>query len=125
MMLLTSRPSRASGVLALLCVGACGTGTVVTTTPLNPAPRPLAPRAAIDVEVFSSAPPSSPYVDLAHLEAEQMSIMSRHGMPEFVDHLRERAAQLGCDGVVVGRPTYSDAREVHGLTGTCIVYVEP
>jgi hypothetical protein len=136
-------------VLALLAVTGCGTS--ITSTTLNQSPKPLLPRSADSVEVFATTLPGRPYVDVAHLEAEQQSDMSLDGTGAFITKLRGRAAEMGCDGVVLGsetnRPTTATVDIVHdvvqilskepldqpegygtpsnlrGLTATCIVYV--
>src|SRR5262245_59658682 len=90
-------------VLALLAATGCGTS--ITATALNQSPKPLAPRSPESVEIFASAPPGRPYVDVAYLEAEQQSDMSVDGIGAFITKLRRRAAEMGCDGVVLGSPT--------------------
>jgi len=122
----------------LACLGfscSVGCGTVVTETPLNAAPRELTPRAPESVEVYSSAPPSRPHVDVALLEAEQSELGSGGGAV-MVRRLRERAGKMGCDAVFIsgistrdGEPHGSDlyfldpgSRSVHA---TCIAYVDP
>ena len=111
---------------------AAGCGTTISTTAINPAPRAARARPAHTVQIFSSGPPSQPYVDVAYLEAEQDTGFSFDDTPEFFQRLRERAGQLGCDGVVVGHITHradaltSAATDVHtsrkGMTATCIMY---
>jgi hypothetical protein len=136
-------------LLALVLVTGCG--TTVSATMLNESPKPLFARPPASVEMFVSAPPSRPYVDVALLEAEQQSDMSIDGTDAFIHKLRDHAATLGCDGVVLGhetnRPTVATADVVHdvaqvlskkpiaepidygapanlrGMTATCIVYV--
>lgn len=136
-------------VLAVLLATGCG--TTVTATTLNPSPKPMAPRSPDSVELFSSAPPARPYVDVAYLEAEQDSDLSADRTGAFVAHLRERAAAMGCDGVILGEhtnrpsvstsdmafdvadalsskpqeppPDYGVPVNLRGLTATCIVYI--
>jgi hypothetical protein len=107
--------------VALALAGCRGTRTQMTA--LNPAPRPLAPRLAADVEVFSSAPPTRPYVDVALLEAEQAK-PSRAATAALIAALRKRAAQHGCDAIVVlgltSRDTEAFTRK--GVYATCVVY---
>ncbi len=147
--LLVWSPMLARSVFAVLVATGCG--TTVTSTPLNPSPRPLMARSPDSVELFSSAPPSRPYVDVAYLEAEQDSDLSADRTPAFIAHLRERAATMGCDGVVLGEhtnrpsvsssdvafdvtnalskhpveppPDYGVPANLRGLTATCIVYI--
>lgn len=121
-----------------------GCGTTVSATMINQPPHPMRPRPAHTVELFTSAPPQRPYVDVAYLEAEQDSDMSVDGTAEFFAKLRQRAGAMGCDGVVIGHPTNRVTSSVmelsnvltpnnptdfgpqnlRGLTATCIVYIE-
>lgn len=128
-------------------------GTSIGVTPLNASPRPLQARAPADVEVFATALPPHPYVDVAQLEAEQTSELSGDGHEQFVAKLRVQAAEIGCDGIILGQPTareesslsdavhdlsdatskrprpkpenYGQPVTLHGLTATCIVYRDP
>jgi len=92
----------------------------------------------MSVELFTSGAPARPHVDLVLLEAEATSGLSTDRTPEMLDELRARAAQLGCDGIVLGGmssrdPNLGDAeawlvehpRERKGLYATCIVYTAP
>jgi hypothetical protein len=135
-----------SGFFATSC------GTSIGVTPLNTSPRPLQARAPGDVEVFTTSAPPYSYVDVAYLEAEQSSEMSSDDMPEFIAKLRVRAAEIGCDGLILGGQTnretvswsdvthdvadalskkpletpenYGQPVNLRGLTATCIVYRE-
>jgi hypothetical protein len=112
-------------LLVSLSIAAVGCGTFVTYTPLNRTPRPLAPRPAASVELFSSAAPSRPHVDVALLEVEQND---RQGNAVMVQTLRERAGTMGCDAVfIVGTRERDGSRYDLGfrtLTATCIVYTD-
>ena len=119
----------------LIALLSAGCGTTISATTINPAPRQLRPRPADTVEIFSSGPPRRPYIDVAFLEAEQETGFSVDNTPEFIAQLRERAAQMGCDGVVLGGTTHAadvvasvaiDASaSKKGITATCIVYPPP
>jgi hypothetical protein len=119
--------------ITLIALFTAGCGTAISTTLINPAPRPMSARPPETVEIFSSGPPQRPYVDVAFLEAEQESHLSVDNTPEFINHLRVRAAAMGCDGVVLGGVTHaadvaaSVAADVNaskkGITATCIVYL--
>jgi len=117
----------------------CGTSvrTTMIASPLQASPRPLAPRTVESVEVFLSAPPQRPYVDLALLEGEQTSSYSMHETPQILAAVREQAAQLGCDGIVFQgvtnrMPGLGDAetlindkpKQRKGVYAVCIVYRE-
>ena len=116
----------------MIALFAAGCGSSLSTTVINPAPRPMQARPPETVEIFSSGPPRRPYVDVAYLEVEQETTMSFDNTPEFINHLRHQAARMGCDGVVLGGVTNSAdvttsvVLEVNasrkGITATCIVY---
>jgi hypothetical protein len=120
--------------LALVLVAGCGTS--ITATMVNAPPHPMGPRPPASVELFTSGAPARPHVDVALLEAEQTSSsVSTHGTPEMLTKLRERGAQMGCDGIVIGGmssrdPGITDAeawlvdrpRGRKGVYATCIVY---
>lgn len=118
-------------LLFALGVG-CGTAieTTVKTTVINPAPRPLASRDPASVEVFSSAPPQRPHVDVEYLEAEAEaeSGLSADGTPRFIAALRAKAATDGCDAIVLGGTTnYLTSGGKYGtnlkrIVATCVVY---
>jgi len=115
--------------LALL---AGGCGTTISVTPINPAQRQLRARPPEAVEIFSSGPPPRPHLDIAYLEAEQETHLSFDNTPEFIAMLRSRAADMGCDGLVLGGLTHdadvaaSVVGNVNaskkGITATCIIY---
>ena len=119
-------------ILALLALAACG--TTVRTIMINQPPRPMQARPMEEVQMFTSGAPARQFVDVAYLEAEQDSEWSSDMTPEFFTKLRERAASLGCDGVVIGNPTHRDApgfgtkgdgrNFVNGITATCIMFVD-
>jgi hypothetical protein len=118
-------------LVLLLFVAGCG--TMISTTMVNPSPRPLQPRPPETVDMFTSGPPARSYVDVAFFEAEQESEVSLDETREFLAGLRERAASMGCDGLVVGSVTNRTSlsldldshSNIKGLTGTCIVYTDP
>ncbi len=105
----------------------------IAVTPLNPAPRPLAPRAAGEVEVFTTRLPPRPY-------AEVSLITARDGKAgDHLDALRAKAAELGCDALVMtvmpsessvqvqpppGQAGQPPARghAVGSSSGTCVVW---
>jgi hypothetical protein len=121
--------------LVALALSAAACGTAVKTIEINPAPRAMGPRPPQTVEMFTSGPPQRPYVDVALLEAEEESSFSSDKTPEMLTALRERAAQMGCDAVVLGGMTSrdpnlgdaetwlsDDVRGRKGVYATCIVY---
>lgn len=117
----------------VLLAAACGTSTKHTI--LNPSPRPMTPRPAETVELFSSGAPTTPHVDVALIEVEESSSWSQADTPDMLKALRARGAALGCDAVVVGGAASRDTgindwsatpelekRARRGFWGTCIVY---
>jgi hypothetical protein len=114
-------------VLGLVLVAGCGTS--IQATMINPAPHPMQSRPPESVEVYSSGPPQRPYIDVAYLEAEQQTAYSADDTAQFVGHLRERAAAMGCDGVVLGGVTHAaePTSDLHltrkGLTATCVMFL--
>jgi hypothetical protein len=82
---------------------ACGHSLEYTAT--NRSPRPLSPRDPASVEVYATTLPTRPHVEVGLFEIEQRTPASG-GTPEMIGKLRERAARVGCDALVV-----SEARE--------------
>lgn len=113
---------------------AAGCGTTVTTTSLhNGGTRDLIPRPQHLVDVFASGPPRRPYRDVALLEVEQTHSFNEQGTDLMIQRLRERAGEIGCDGIVFGGFTERDGAQPGSgwdlidpgattLRATCIVY---
>lgn len=118
----------------LLALVACA--PKIAVTPLNPAPRPLAPRAVGEVEVFTTRLPPRPYAEVSLITARQ----GQAG--DHLDALRAKAAELGCDGLVMTvMPTESSVQvqpppgqegsaparghAVGSSSGTCVVWTAP
>jgi hypothetical protein len=121
--------------LFVALVLAAGCGASVNSTPINMAPHPMAPRPPATVELYTSGPPARPHVDVALLEVEESSSVSLADTSEMMNELRNRGAQMGCDGIVLGSsstrdPGLGDAeswiaknpRGRKGFTATCIAY---
>ena len=87
-------------VAAVLFVSSCG--TFVTETYLNGTPATVIPRSPDSVQIYTSGSPSRPHADMALLEVEQTHGLNEQGRALMLSRLRARAAQLGCDAVVVG-----------------------
>lgn len=104
---------------------AAGCGTVIAETPVNPAPRPMPPRADTSVEVYTSAAPARPHVDVSYLEASQ-DTYSYDDTATMLGKLRSHAAELGCDAIVVAGLTNAtfDHRSLKGIVATCIAYTD-
>lgn len=116
-------------VLSLLLVTVAACGTTIRSVPLNPSPRPMYPRPAAEVQVFSTALPHHPYVEVATVQGRQASRYSLHRLPDVIQSMREEAGRYGCDGLVL--QGYSDGvdesdgllQRLEGMIGTCIVFV--
>src|SRR5688572_24428164 len=74
---------------------ACGGGTFVNT---NPAPRPLSPRTAATVEVYTTDTPDEPYTEIGIMEASEGMFDS---MEDMIDDMREVGAEHGCEGIIL------------------------
>ena len=128
------RPAATLATALLTVVAACGTTTRVV--PTNPSPRPLMPRTPDEVQVFTTAAPSEPFVEVAIIQSRQESKYSLDQMPEIVAAMRAEAARIGCDGVVIrgaadkvvsdgvwtGNTYYAGTNTLEGFWGACIVY---
>jgi hypothetical protein len=103
-------------VLPLLLAGCVAE---ITYTELNKAPHAMAQRSADSVAVFTTAPPTQPYVELALLHGSAPLGESRTpwiDAPHIIKRLRRAAGKLGCDGLVIAAGSGDEVR------GTCIVY---
>jgi hypothetical protein len=96
----------------------------------------MTPRPPASVELYTSGPPQRAHVDVALLEVEESSSLSLADTNAMMNELRSRAAQIGCDAIVLGgassrdpglgdaeRWLNKDARGRKGFTATCIAYV--
>jgi hypothetical protein len=118
-------------VLAGSLLGGCG--TFVDFTPINEPPHPLQPRSSASVEVFSSGPPARPHVDVAIVEVEQTHSLNEQGTGLMIQRMREQAAAIGCDAIVLrGVTDHQGAQPGSGWDlldpgstkreATCVVY---
>lgn len=96
--------------LAALGLAGC-VATSVKVTSLRPSPRPLTARAVDSVVIYKHDAPANA-IDVYTLDAQDGSADERLG------ELRARAAQLGCDGLVVHLDTATERREVTSASTT-------
>jgi hypothetical protein len=89
-------------VLASTAV-ACGYNT--SFTPTNVPPHPLAARAEASVEMFTATAPKRPYVEVGLISSQHDGMYSLSSDDEVMLGLRKKAAQIGCDAVVVTAET--------------------
>jgi hypothetical protein len=114
-------------LLALVVVAACGTN--LSQTQINPAPHAMTARSPASVEIFASAPPTRPHVDVAILQAQQQAY-SLDDQADMIRQLREQAAQLGCEALVINgadNGSFGDHHNtwtLHGYFATCIAYTD-
>lgn len=78
-----------------------GCGTSISFTETNTPPSGMAPKAASDVQVFSTAPPDRPYMEVGLLKAQQQSSYSLDGDSAILNKLRQAAAERGCDAIMI------------------------
>lgn len=109
-------------LLLLASVLFAGCAAQVSSTQVNQPPAPMFRRPAESVELFTSGAPQRPHTDVAVMEAEPG--LSERSTGELIGRMREKAAAMGCDGLVVTgvdtQLTRHDERKT--VTGTCIVY---
>ena len=84
--------------------------------------------------MFSSAPPTRPHVDVALIESDEESENSFASTAALLAKMRERAAELGCDALVIGHEysnqdvllssLTSKSHQARGFSGTCIMYTD-
>lgn len=89
----------------------------VTTTRLNAAPRPLSKRQPAEVEVFRERVPLNGYIEIYSLEIDGGAMIA-----EDIQAMREKAARLGCEKLVLTAETYGPVTVPQNrLRGTCLV----
>jgi hypothetical protein len=107
-----------------------GCGTALNETRINSPARPMSPRPAGSVEVFTSGAPTRPHIDVAVLEAQQETAFSVSDTSDMISELRRRAGELGCDALAITGPNNSvvssryHTSTLHGLFATCIEYTD-
>ena len=132
------RPVHRLLVLKLIVSGSAiaGCGTYVNYTPLDHPMERHSARPLRTVEVYASGPPARPHTDIAIIEAEQTHSFNEQSTGLMIRRMREQAAAMGCDGIVLGGATdHAGARPGSSLyfldpgstrrQATCIVYEEP
>lgn len=104
-MLASATMTRFLSIVCAIALAGCF-GPYTRVTPLNPSPRPVTPRPAMAVEMYTTNTPTRPYVETASLEWNDSTAA------------RERAGQLGCDALVVVRQGSGSVLSA----GTCVVW---
>jgi hypothetical protein len=98
--------------------------------PLNPSPRPLAPRAPETVAIFTTGRPPRPYHEVRLFKVGESGYYDALSDGDLLHWLRRLGGRVGCDGVVVVGATGeiaadaegADPRTLNQLRATCIVY---
>jgi RsmE family RNA methyltransferase len=110
-------PSRAVPILLLTLFAACS--QTVQFTPTNALPRALPRRSAEQVHVFATNAPEAAYVEIGLLQTRQCD---PDDFPQVIQELRQRAADQGCDGVILDRRPGEGRRNRESYLAACIVY---
>jgi hypothetical protein len=107
--------------MLVVVAGLAGCSIDLHETALNPPSWPvgkkLYARTPAQVEVFTAGAPARAHTDIVLLEATDTLLASTE---DYIAALRDRAAALGCDAVVVTDRINRGSRAA--VAGTCIVY---
>jgi hypothetical protein len=119
--------------LAIATAPLLGCGTSIDYVPLNTPPRALAERSPDAVEMFTTAPPKRPYVEVGTIKSLQQAYSSDTTEAIYAK-MRAEAGKRGCDGLVIlgsnnltvvsGNSTSVSSRTLEGYRASCIVYTE-
>ena len=122
----TTKISLRAALVLAACLAGCVTASQ-TFTPLNPLPRDLKAHRPDQVEVFSSAPPQRPHVDVGLITVEEG--LADQTPTELISALRQIAADLGCDALVLAPPGskagpdfFANPTSYKVYAGTCVAY---
>lgn len=105
-----------------------GCGASVQYARTNPSPRPMHPRPPDSVVVYSSGRPAQAYAEVGVLISRQSSEFSMADLQDIIDEMRETAAEIGCDGLIIqggaDKVVSFDGTSstLEGVRGTCIVF---
>ncbi len=83
----------------ILLIVVAGCAPTVEYVPTNAPPRTLVRRAPGSVVVFSTTQPPQPYTEVGLVEVQQRSSMT--GAQDLLALMREKAAEVGCDGLII------------------------
>lgn len=111
------RSLRSCAAAASLCaLLACGYRT--RFVPTNTPPRAMKPRSADSVAMFTSSKPTRPFVEVGMLSSEHKGYFSSSTDEEVVLGLREKAAEVGCDGVILEAETTTEMATAGTMTAS-------
>jgi hypothetical protein len=120
------RVTRYSPVLAVFLIG-CGTDLDVVR--VNSPARLMCPKGIYQVQMFVGAPPPRPFMSIGMIQARQQTYSST-SKEEMIRQIRERAAEWGCDGVIINGPNNGTAGSEYGawtldgISSTCIQFTD-
>jgi hypothetical protein len=83
----------------MVALAGCGDTTIVQYVPLNPPPHSIKVRDPATVRMFTSRP-GRPFVDVGEIQSRP-GLPSADGTPEIYAKMRQKAGELGCDGLVL------------------------
>jgi hypothetical protein len=90
-------------VVACLVVSACGYST--RFMPTNASPTAMKPRDPSSVTLFLTSRPTQTFVEVGILTSSHDGAFSLSNDDEVILGLREKAAEVGCDGVLLAHET--------------------
>ena len=114
--------------IILTTVFICSCGTSVKVASLNDSPRALSAKDSKDVVLYTIVPDKK-FVEVKLLEARQ-EVFTNDDIDQVIQKMRARAAELGCDGVIIRGKSDEyvsgeyGGKQLSGYTGVCIVFVE-
>lgn len=120
---------RLSSTIFALLASLSGCAASIQATAINRSPVPMTARPVDSVEVFTSGPPSRPHTDILLLEVKPG--YDANTTPEEIALLRQQAAAMGCDAVVINGVQSQIITDHHAMgerttvNGTCIMYTAP
>jgi hypothetical protein len=92
-------------------------------TPLVSSPRPLAPRAIEDVEVFAVSPPPRPLVNVGLFQL--ISGLDNASIQAMVARIRSDAAARGCDAILITSiDHYRSQNHSPSIQASCVVFTD-
>ncbi len=96
------------GLIFLLFLCSAGCGYQTKYTPTNTPPRPMKARPVESVQLFTSTAPTQPFVEVGLLSSGHSGYLSTATDEEVLVGLREKAAEVGCDAVVLQSETTTE-----------------
>lgn len=121
-------------VIAVVALATAACGIRTSFTPTNVAPRPLVPRPESTVEMFTATAPKRPYVEVGLVTSSHAGGYSLATDDEVILGLRKKAAEIGCDAVVITAETGNtvgtvtqgnvNTRTLKSFRAVCAMYTE-